>query len=495
MVYYRGIAPRGNLKYKRFNQTLIMKFNKEKTKKFASGGKTPKEIMEEARRNQAIERSQATADVTRNSGIPAFQSQQVAINVPRPTVELTAPDITQRSDLKSMFKTRGEAFNYARKQGWNDFNWGRGRFHTKTAEEVNKVETPSDNVQDLVTETPSKQTIALPSIIHVNDSTRVARPIDPGINRDIINRPYTAPRDPGVIKAAPSGYTKRIDWGWLRRKLSGLNQGSILYQQGGQLPSYQQGGVIDNIKNWVSSLLVDPNKYQVNESTYTTYKEKTPFIGFPKETRSIVGPNGQTSTMIIKNPNTSKADTTFISPGYTKDPDLYPKFTPQDIREGNSKGRGKESYLEKFTSPIYFPHIGKHQQGGKVSNTDASQQLYVDFAVRYLKAKGISEDNMVDNEGGLKDEFLEEVSTAISEVDSPDFWEQYKSNPDATVQSYVESKMEPEQIEMARKGAKLKKLKKGGMKSKKCKCGCNLIMKKEAGGTIVEVCACGCKNK
>lgn len=94
-----------------------MKFNKEKTKKFASGGKTPKEIMEEARRNQAIERSQATNDVIRNSGIPAFQSQQVAINVPRPTVELTAPNITQRSDLKSMFKTRGEAFNYARKQG------------------------------------------------------------------------------------------------------------------------------------------------------------------------------------------------------------------------------------------------------------------------------------------------------------------------------------------------------------------------------------------
>ena len=35
-----------------------------------------------------------------------------------------------------------------------------------------------------------------------------------------------------------------------------------------------------------------------------------------------------------------------------------------------------------------------------------------------------------------------------------------QSNPDAAVQSYIESKMEPEQIEMARKGAKLKKLKK-----------------------------------
>lgn len=31
-----------------------MKYNKEKTKKFQKGGKTPKEVMEEARRNQAI---------------------------------------------------------------------------------------------------------------------------------------------------------------------------------------------------------------------------------------------------------------------------------------------------------------------------------------------------------------------------------------------------------------------------------------------------------
>jgi hypothetical protein len=144
--------------------------------------------------------------------------------------------------------------------------------------------------------------------------------------------------------------------------------------------------------------------------------------------------------------------------------------------------------------------LPSYQQGGTIENEESGSmdQLYVDFAIRYLKAKGISEDSMVDDEGGLKDEFLEEVTTAINEVDSPDFWEQYQSNPDAAVQSYIESKMEPEQIEMARKGAKLKKLqklKKGGIKSRKCKCGCDLIMKKEAGGTIVEVCACGCKNK
>ena len=94
-----------------------MKFNKEKTKKFASGGKTPKEIMEEARRNQAIERQAQARDAARTSGIAAYQSTPVTIQAPRPTVDLTIPELTQKSDLKSMFKTRGEAFNYARKQG------------------------------------------------------------------------------------------------------------------------------------------------------------------------------------------------------------------------------------------------------------------------------------------------------------------------------------------------------------------------------------------
>lgn len=261
---------------------------------------------------------------------------------------------------------------------------------------------------------------------------------------------------------------------------------------------YQQGGIVSDFKNWISSLLKIPNKYQVNSDTYTTYTKKDPFIGRSSETRSIVGPNGQTSTMIIKGiaeENPAKIDTTFISPGYIKNPDLYPKFTPQDIREGNRKGKGKESYLEKFTSPTYFPHIGKHQQGGKVEAP--TDEMYVDFAVRYLSKLGVGEEDMVDEEGGLKDEHAEVVTVALQELEStPEFWDTYVSDPDAAVDAYIESKQSPEQIEMARKGAKLKKLqklKKGT--AKKCKCGCDLIIKKEKGGTITEVCSCGCKAK
>ena len=75
---------------------------------------------------------------------------------------------------------------------------------------------------------------------------------------------------------------------------------------------------------------------------------------------------------------------------------------------------------------------------------------------------------------------LRTVTAALQELESnPEFWDTYVSDPDAAVNAYIESKQSPEQVEMARKGTKLKnlqKLKKGT--AKKCKCGCDLTMKK-----------------
>ena len=100
---------------------------------------------------------------------------------------------------------------------------------------------------------------------------------------------------------------------------------------------------------------------------------------------------------------------------------------------------------------------------------------------------------MVDESGSLNDEYIQEVTSVIGEIDTPEFWEAYKQDPDGTVNMYIKSSSDPEEIELAKKGAKLKQLK--NKKMRKCKCGCNLTLKKETGGTIVEVCACGCKNK
>lgn len=459
-----------------------MKFNKEKTKKFQQGGKTPKEIMEEARRNQAIWQQQqeanisaaiardaantAARDAVYNSGIPAYQSPPVHIQDPRSLVlDKINPDrrthTMGNSNLSEVVIL------------------GKGpRREQRPA--------PTTTTNTTTRELPPETEVVIPRIINEEDSTRVVTgqpQLEKELNSELANRgrdwsQEQAPnRDPGSIYA--NHRPKRIDWGWIRRKWNGLNQGSILYQQGGQLP----------LRSGLERFFrIEPRYTSVDSTSLTPTESVTDYIDNtlrgPKRVSRIrkpvdYGSGYLTSTRVIRNPWTDKSDTTYVTPSGDRFNQFEATRTPS-----------LRSYPDKFGK--YF----KHQQGGTIVNeeTGSTDQLYVDFAIRYLKAKGVSEDNMVDNEGGLKDEFLEEISTAINEVDSPDFWEQYQSNPDEVVQSYIESKMEPAQIEMARKGAKLKKLKKGGMKSKKCKCGCNLTMKKEAGGKIKEVCACGCKK-
>ncbi len=108
------------------------------------------------------------------------------------------------------------------------------------------------------------------------------------------------------------------------------------------------------------------------------------------------------STRIITNPLTDKADTTYVSPsGLTFDN----KFI--------KKNPNYQSYLNKFGS--YF----KYQQGGKAEQIN--DQLYVDFAVRYLNARGISEEDMTDETGALKAEYIDDVTTILQEVNTPEF--------------------------------------------------------------------------
>ena len=63
------------------------------------------------------------------------------------------------------------------------------------------------------------------------------------------------------------------------------------------------------------------------------------------------------------------------------------------------------------------------QQGGTIDQEESgsTDQLYVDFAVRYLSALGVGETEMVDEEGGLREEYAEAVTVALQEIDSPEF--------------------------------------------------------------------------
>ena len=80
------------------------------------------------------------------------------------------------------------------------------------------------------------------------------------------------------------------------------------------------------------------------------------------------------------------------------------------------------------------------------------------------------------------------------------FVEAFTSNPEETatalaqeIVKYQENAASQQEAIMAKKGARLMKLKKGG--KKKCACGCELVEKKEAGGKVSSVCSCGCKVK
>lgn len=62
--------------------------------------------------------------------------------------------------------------------------------------------------------------------------------------------------------------------------------------------------------------------------------------------------------------------------------------------------------------------------------------------------------------------------------------------------SYAASSKEASEVESARKGTKLQYLKKlkSHKKTKKCKCGCDLIETKEDGGKLSYKCACNCSG-
>lgn len=166
-----------------------MKYNKEKTKKFQKGGKTPKEIMEEARRNQAIERQQreesissaiardaantAAIEAVNNSGIPAYQSQPVTVNMPNSyMLDRINPDrrtyTMGNSNLPEVVITAKDL---------------------RPKQRATPTATPTSTPTQVL---PSKRETALPPIIQENDSTRVASQQPPlergGVNSGVENR-------------------------------------------------------------------------------------------------------------------------------------------------------------------------------------------------------------------------------------------------------------------------------------------------------------------
>lgn len=89
----------------------------------------------------------------------------------------------------------------------------------------------------------------------------------------------------------------------------------------------------------------------------------------------------------------------------------------------------------------------------------SQEDLIMDFAIRYLTTMGVAEQDIMDRDGNVNPEYVEEITAAINEVDNPEFWEAYEQAPDELVMEYIESSNSGA-IEMARKGTKLKRLSK-----------------------------------
>ena len=146
------------------------------------------------------------------------------------------------------------------------------------------------------------------------------------------------------------------------------------------------------------------------------------------------------------------------------------------------------------------------------------QDLVNGFAQLYLQKKGYNPEDATDEKGDLKPNLVKELEWAMQQTDES-FWNEFVKDPDTTMDKFLKDKDDydgdteqsaettPEsesesstddedQAVLAKKGAKLKKLKdfknKVKNKTKKCSCGCDMITKKEKGGKMVEVCACGC---
>lgn len=269
---------------------------------------------------------------------------------------------------------------------------------------------------------------------------------------------------------------------------------SMRYQQGGSIQKLQFG---KNIQRYLPQTVTDtiggPNPYGL----YSTIQRKTvqrPFTNNIVERVTLSQPSGNQNQGHYLNQSTIRSiyspDSILNNRSYASPQGIILKSPGEQARYNTSFNNA----LNKATNKVK-PIVG-FQQGGNI--TQNNDELYADFAVRLLANMGVSKkDILVGDE--LNPEYSDIIVSIINEVDTPEFWESYSEDPDAAITEYINSKSssediadnENQDIELAKKGAKLKQLKKN--KTMRCKCGCAMTTKKE-GGKLVSKCSCGCKN-
>lgn len=471
-----------------------MKYNKEKVKKSQPGGKTPQQIMAEARANQAewrAQQAQISDAIAKDAEETARRDRLSQIQVPAATPSLGTVTNKFNSDINSLDSLSfGQAFSKARQSGLKTFKY-KGKLYTTEIADSGNNQSGSDkyftpvggweewkNIRNIILQQPvdntSSNTSAETSTESKSKSSTKNTKTTTGIvntnNKKSVPNTYFISTNTYMpsndVAASNNFYQKGTNWE------SRINKNWI--------NSYQKGGSIPRLNIIQAILGMRPdNKVQLNSEEYGySYRRPWGDAIYSEIVKKIPYGNGTlTSQRKIVNPLTPKADTIYTMPSGDR------VTSPEDL----ARYKYKFKLLDSLAS--------KKQEGGTIDMNDESEdreQLIVNFAAELLKASGLNEEDIVDDEGNIKEEYAGFLVDAISEVDSPEFWEEFKKSPTTVVEEYIKSKT-PEKVEYAKKGMKLKQLK--SRKNRKCKCGCDLVLKKEAGGTIVEVCSCGCKNK
>ena len=278
------------------------------------------------------------------------------------------------------------------------------------------------------------------------------------------------------------------------------NQTNTQYLNLGQpsnAPYVGSGRTSFNVSGLDQSRLVIPEGQQYGQSQEDT--EDT------EDTEYTEGKTSQVQLLRIGNPTNTRFN---INPNFRNRSglDLSRLVLPPVLPIRTSPAT---TVTNRFNTPI--TPLGKnpvsrnpyYQQGGVIDQNNDS--LYADFAIRLLRAVGLTEDEILVN-GELNPQYSEMVINSINEIDTPEFWNAYIQNPDQIVNEYINSKSPQENmdtetssavdensdIEFARKGAALKQLRKN-KKTLTCKCGCKMISKRK-GGKLVTECSCGCKS-
>ena len=94
------------------------------------------------------------------------------------------------------------------------------------------------------------------------------------------------------------------------------------------------------------------------------------------------------------------------------------------------------------------------QQGGQMPQEGSQEELVLDFAVRYLVTMGVPEEDIMDPQGNLNPEHQQELEQVLNSQEIA--WSDYAASPDEYMQQFIGNLQA--QTQMARKGAKLKRL-------------------------------------